>query len=215
MTVNTIILPGVTADDDGIVTAVTPAAGGEQSLTIAGQPPQPIIIDITSDGADSGRTFTVVGTDRFDNVISEEVTGPATGTVQTTKQFKTVTSITVDDDTAGEITVGFAAVVYSAWFPLNTYPESMEVSIAITVEGTVDFDLEYTFENLQQQRDDKFTDKPYGDFEMTVDTFTDEDLDGDTGSIAKVLTFRATAIRLLLNSGTGTLTARVIQAWNR
>lgn len=207
--IKTITLSGVTADDNGIVVSVTPAAGGEQALTIAGQPPQPILIDITSVGDETGRTFTIVGTDRFGEVISEAVTGASGGVAQSTKQFATITSITVDDDTAGAIIVGWAAVVYSAWFPLNTYPEQFDVTANIVVTGTVNFDLEYTFGDVFPKNTNG------GDLEATLPVVVDGDIDGDTASITKILTYRAQAIRLKLNSGTGSLLATVAQAGNR
>lgn len=207
--IKTITLSGVTADDNGIVVSVTPAAGGEQALTIAGQPPQPILIDIDCTGDETGRTFTIVGTDRFGEVISEAVTGASGGVAQSTKQFATITSITVDDDTAGAIIVGWAAVVYSAWFPLNTYPEQFDVTANIVVTGTVNFDLEYTFGDVFPKNTNG------GDLEATLPVVVDGDIDGDTASITKILTYRAQAIRLKLNSGTGSLLATVAQAGNR
>ena len=65
-------------------------------------------ISITSESADeSGYTFTVVGTDLFDNVQTEVITGPgSSATVFGSKTFKTVTSVTPSSNSAGSITVG-------------------------------------------------------------------------------------------------------------
>ena len=218
--VKTINLSGVTADADGIAASQTPAAGGEQSLTLAGNPPVTMLVDITSAGNDSARTFVVTGTDRYDEVISETVNpGPNSGTVQTTKQFKTVTSITVDDDTAGAITVGWAAVVYSRWLPLETTFKQIEVGVGVDVTGTVDFDLEYTLRGIQgrENNTDKFDPLQYGDIEalLATEAFVDADIDGDTASIFKTFTARATAIRFKMNSGTGSIVVRITEAENR
>lgn len=219
--VKTINLSGVTADADGIATSQTPAAGGEQSLTLTGtNPPQTMIIDIDCTGDETGRTFTITGTDRYGEVISEDVTGANATVAQSTKQFKTVTSVVVDDDTANAIEVGWAAVVYSGWIPLETVFDSVEIGLAVIVSGTVDFDLEYTYKNLfdrETQGGIGANPLQYGDVESLAgaEAFTDGDIDGDTASIAKTLTARATGIRLKINSGTGSLTGRITQAGNR
>ena len=103
------------ADADGVCQSQTPAAGGEQDLTINGALASggvatfvaARLITIASASDDSGRTFTVTGTDVNGNVQTETIAGPAT-TVTGTLYFRTVTQVTVDDDTAGAITVGMA-----------------------------------------------------------------------------------------------------------
>ena len=71
-------------------------------------------IGITSDGDDSGITFTVTGTDVDGKALSETVTGPSSTTAYTTNStaanFKSVTKIATNGATTGNITVGTAAV---------------------------------------------------------------------------------------------------------
>ena len=103
------------ADTDGVCQSQTPAAGGEQALTINGALSSggvatfvaARLITIASASDDSARTFTVTGTDVNGNVQTETIAGPAT-TVTGTLYFRTVTEVLVDDDTAGAITVGMA-----------------------------------------------------------------------------------------------------------
>ena len=105
----------VAADTDGVCQSQTPAAGGEQALTINGALSSggvatfvaARLITIASASDDSARTFTVTGTDVNGNVQTETIAGPAT-TVTGTLYFRTVTEVLVDDDTAGAITVGMA-----------------------------------------------------------------------------------------------------------
>lgn len=104
------------ADADGVCQSQTPAAGGSQDLTINGAQASGGVasfdagrlITIASASDDSGRTFTITGTDVNGDTQSEVIAGPAT-TVTGTKYFKTVTTVNVDDDTAGAITVGMSA----------------------------------------------------------------------------------------------------------
>ena len=111
-----IVADTTAADADGVCQSQTPAVGGVQNLTINGALASggvatfvaARLITITSAGADSGRTFTVTGTDVNGNVQTESITGPATTTVTGTKYFRTVTQVSVDANTAGAITVGMA-----------------------------------------------------------------------------------------------------------
>ena len=103
------------ADADGVCQSQTPAGGGVQNLTINGALSSggvatftaARLITIASASDDSGRTFTVTGTDVNGNAQVETIAGPAT-TVTGTLYFRTVTQVSVDDDTAGAITVGMA-----------------------------------------------------------------------------------------------------------
>ena len=64
---------------------------------------------IISGGSDeSGKTFTVIGTDMSGNAQTEVIAGPAANaTVIGLKTFQTISSITPSADTSGSITIGF------------------------------------------------------------------------------------------------------------
>lgn len=104
------------ANADGICESQTPTAGGAQDLTIDGAQTSGGVatftaarfVTIASAGTDDGRTFTVTGTDVNGNAQTETITGPDTTTVTGTLYFRTVTTVSVDDDTAGAITVGMS-----------------------------------------------------------------------------------------------------------
>jgi len=66
---------------------------------------------ISASGDESGKTFTVVGTDMAGVAQTEVITGPAANaTVLGTKTFKTISSITPSANTTGNITLGFTGV---------------------------------------------------------------------------------------------------------
>ena len=63
---------------------------------------------VSSGGDESGKTFTVVGTDMSGNAQTEVITGPAANaTVLGSKTFQTISSITPSANTSGSITLGF------------------------------------------------------------------------------------------------------------
>lgn len=104
------------ADPDGVCQSQTPAGGGLQALTINGAESSGGVatftaarfITITSAADETARTFVVTGTDVNGDAQTESITGVDTAAATGTKHFRTVTSVTVDDDTAGAITVGMA-----------------------------------------------------------------------------------------------------------
>ena len=147
------ISPYAAADADFVAVSQTPAAGGIQELTLTADP---VVMDfrrqvvITSAANDSGRVFLVTGTDEKGNQKVEAVAGPNTGSVSTVQSFTTVTSVKVDDDTLGAITVGTGTVVSSNWLPLNYLQPDFKVSLGITIPGaaTADLTVELTLSNI-------------------------------------------------------------------
>ena len=66
---------------------------------------------ISASGDESGKTFTVVGTDMSGVAQTEVITGPAANaTVLGSKTFKTISSITPSANTTGSITMGYTGV---------------------------------------------------------------------------------------------------------
>ena len=157
---NHIVFTPVATDADGISVSQTPAAGGEQSLTITGalasggiatvatstaDNPNARQISITSAADETSRTFTVTGTDYYGNTISETITGANAGAATSTQYYKTVTGITVDEDTTGAITAGTTAVATSGWIPFDYSKTGNKLSVTGKPSGTATFDLEFTY----------------------------------------------------------------------
>jgi hypothetical protein len=100
----------VAADDNFIVTAARPnttatlanasfASGGARILTVT-----------TAGTSDNGKTNTIVGTDVFDQALTEVITSTGSAeAVDGTKYFKTITSVTSSAQFAGNIEVGSTA----------------------------------------------------------------------------------------------------------
>ena len=103
---------GDTYDRDGIITATTPTGSG--AITLSGTLVANSVatlsserkILIYSDGDDSGVTFAVNGKNSLGTVVSETITGPNTTSVYSTKEYSTITSISISGAGTGNIEVG-------------------------------------------------------------------------------------------------------------
>tara|TARA_R100000231_G_scaffold139352_1_gene120300 strand:+ start:839 stop:2725 length:1887 start_codon:yes stop_codon:yes gene_type:complete len=104
-------------DRDGVCASQTPSGSG--NLTINGAlassgsvnfttaaSEQPRQVTFFGTGDESGKTFTITGTDFLGAAQTEEVTGPNNTTVSSTKYFNTITQIAVSAGTAAAIEVG-------------------------------------------------------------------------------------------------------------
>ena len=107
-------LPITTADPNGIAAALPTAlvwtvAGDAEYITVTvnGGKSQHIIVTTAADETTPQSTMTLVGTDRDGAAITENLTLPNASTVVSTKQFLTVTGISVNVTTEGVTDVGW------------------------------------------------------------------------------------------------------------
>ena len=160
------------------------ASGGAATLDYARQ------IGITSDGNDSGNTFTVTGTDADGYALTEDVTGPNAGTVETTGYFKTVTTVAIGGATVGNITVGTVDEVSTQTIPLNWRAQAA-AAINVDVTGTINFTVQETFDAVQVEGQSAIQNVQWTDISALASKTA------DTKSTASV---GATAARLIVNS---------------
>ena len=145
------------ADADGVCQSQTPGGAGDLTingaLATGGVATMDVArhVSITSAGNDSGRTFTVTGTDRYGNTITEAITGPNATTVTGTKNFKTVTQVAIDDAAAGAITVGSADEAEGPWMQLDHYMTPFEVFLdgRLVDSGNTTFEVQTTVDKVQ------------------------------------------------------------------
>lgn len=104
---------GNTFDRDGIIEAVTPSGAGAITMTgdlvsdTTAYMPSVRKMLIYAAADESGRTFTIVGTDAIGDGQTESLTGPeASATVYSSNQYKTITSVSMDGAGTGDIEVG-------------------------------------------------------------------------------------------------------------
>ena len=157
------------ADADGIATSQTPGAAGDLTLDGAlvsggiayirqtgtdsnGRPysRHGQLVTITSAADDSGRTFTVYGTDAEGNVRTEEITGANAGVATGTVYWAEVTQIAVDAATAGAVTAGIAVTGAFGVVPLDHYIGD-GVALAVDIGGTMTYTIEDTQDNIWAQ----------------------------------------------------------------
>ena len=117
------------------------ATGGVATL------PQPRRAGITSAGNDTGITWTIVGTDRTGNPISETLAGAGIGlTAQSVLDYLTVTSITSSGATASTVTAGTTGVASSAWIRLDDWALP-QTAIQCDASGTVNYTVQSTLDD--------------------------------------------------------------------
>lgn len=147
------------ADADGIAQAQAVAAAGNLTLNgalvtggvaiLGTEQYEARRVLLTSTGADSGKTFTVYGTDRYGNTQSEAVTGVASGSDQyTDMDYLTVTRIAVSAACAGNIAAGTNEVQSSEWVVDNFPAPYWSLSVAVAIlSGTGTFSVQHTYDD--------------------------------------------------------------------
>lgn len=107
-------------------------------------------LDIIDAGTDdqSGATYTIIGTDADGRAQTEAVTGPAAdATVESTKYFLTVTSITIASPAATSTAdIGTVDEIATNTIPLDWYREFAPL-VGFSVTGTISMDLQLTADN--------------------------------------------------------------------
>lgn len=86
----------------------------------------------------------------------------------------------------------------TAWIVVDTWKESFHVAVACVVTGTVDYDVEHTYDDVLRG--------------VTATAWTNADMDGKTANAAASYNYPIKAIRLKVNSGSGTVAMTVLQS---
>lgn len=149
-------------------------------------------ITVTSAGADTGRTFTITGTDANGEAQTEGLTGASGAAATSAKFYKTVTSIATDATTAGAITAGFTAVSVSPSFDATKLVNTLTLGCNVT--GTITYGAEYSID--------------------LVNWTTHATITGKSAAFDGTVIFPIRAIRLTVASATtGTVTGTLL-CWN-
>ena len=180
----------IAADADGICQSQTPLAAGALTIngalssggTVTLDTAQHVSVDCA--GADSGRTFTVTGTDWLGAALTEDIAGAATGQTKGTKNFKTITSVTVDAATAGAITIGILGELETPWIPLDHYVNPFQYTYSVNI-GTATFTVEGTLSDIQDSSVTPVT--------FTVEASGSSDVTSNKTAICRAIRCKVTA----------------------
>lgn len=99
----------------------------------------------------SGVTFTVAGTDRFGNAITDAIAGPDTTPDTNTgvKNFATITQVALSGALSNAVEVGSANKAETQWIPLNQDTAVGTAQIKYSTSGALNFDLQATSDDVQ------------------------------------------------------------------
>jgi hypothetical protein len=161
--------------------------------------------------ADTTHTFTVIGTTPTGTVISE-IVGPITTSAATTQDYLTVTSVTINAAATAAVTVGTNGVASTPWMRMDEWARP-EISIQCNISGTVNYTVQGTLD------DPNSSTNPVAPSAVNWVNSPDTNAVGATaaiqtsyGGFGSTAFLSPTFIRVTLNSGSGTVTATVIQA---
>lgn len=159
---------------------------------------------VTSGGDDSGITFAVAGTNGSGSNITNTFAGSNGGAAQSDLDFVTVTAVTPSANTASTVIVGTNGVGSSPWKTWNSNGYSpMNIGMAVElVSGAANFDVEHTY-------DDPNNLPPGVAFPLP---FPSPIISGSSATVDGAYNTPIIATRLKINSGTGALRARFLQA---
>lgn len=159
-------------------------------------------VGITSVGNDTGLTWTIAGTDRYGRAQSEALTGAGAGlTVQSLKDYLTVTKIAGSAATASTVTAGTTSVGSTAPYVVDTFVNPSNYGVGFEITGTVTTGLEGAMIDLTPSWD------------LANNTVAWYSITGATSVSSNqqsTITGPFTMIRLTNTSGTGTAKARLV-----
>jgi len=198
--------PLAAASATSIAAAQTITGSGYLTLTssvVTLDVPRRVII--TSVGDDTGITFTISGTTFGGTSVFQTIAGSNASTALTTVDFATVTSILTSDTTAGNVSAGTSTVAGSDWARLDDWAPNF-VSIQTDVSGTVNYTVQTTLDDPNSATD------PVSITNVSWFNSTDSALVGASAGKQSGITYAPTFIRILLNSGSGTVSGTFLQS---
>ena len=192
----TITFTMATADRDGVCAAQKRTGAG--ALTINGDLASsgvatfavPRHFSLYCAGDIDDVTFTITGTDRYGKALSETKTGPNASTVKGSKNFKTITAVTVSGTIATNVEVGSADEAETRLWPVSYRASTSTYQVELSDDADLTWAFEYTTRDV-------FSD---GFLEDSITYFTD--LSAQTGNADNTSCGPFTACRLAITNWT-------------
>ena len=185
----------------GVALTLTTAAGVTIDTATAGNSAIGRRVVLAYTGTDT--SFTIVGTNSTGNVITDVAVG-SSGAAQSNLDFVTVTKITPVGGGLTALTAGTNGVGSSPWISWNWRGYSpMNLGMAVElVSGAVNFTVQHTYDDPNN---------------LTAGilyplAFSSAVINGASATIDGAYTTPIVATRVLINSGTGEIRVRFLQA---
>ena len=200
----------IAAVANGVCLSQSGTAG--TALTIAGSlssggvatfdTPRRVIV--TSAGNDSANSFTITGTDRYGRTQVEVLTGANTTFAQTLRDFSTVTKVVPTSNTASTVTVGTNGVGSTDVWVLDSWANPQVVNYSAVGTGSnTSYIMEIAIDDFS----------PQWDLNANVATWSTA-VSGSTAiPQSGQIVGPNTMVRLTVTAGTGTVTAKLVQAF--
>ena len=158
-------------------------------------------------GNESANFFTITGTGLNLTPQTEILAGANATAFQSNLDFLTISSITLRTAAAGALTVGTNGVAASQWVRFDDFAPGL-ISIQCTVTGTANYTIQST---LQNANDPVYPVLPYL---ITWVNTSDTAAVAASTSIQSNFQFSPTLARVILNSGSGSVSAIFLQSSN-
>jgi hypothetical protein len=161
--------------------------------------PRRVLITTT----DTTHTFTITGTNAAGMVQSESFL-IAGGSTASQLDYKTVSSVAVSGTASAAVTVGTNGVASSAWVRFDNWAPA-PVAIQLTASGTVNYTVQQTLDDPNSPTN------PVAAALVTWVATSDTAAVGATGSVQTNYAYAPVYARVLLNSGSGSVTGTFLQ----
>jgi hypothetical protein len=212
----------IAAVTNAIALSQTPAGAG--NLTINGGSATGGIATLdtsrqvlfTFAGNETGHNLTVYGTGEGGVSLQETVAGTAS-TAATTQSFKTITRIAISAAAAGAIQVGTNGVGNSAWHIVNWHVAPINLSLACIVTGTINYTIQHTYDDPTGTYPNPaaatsgYQTTAAGPLIAFPTAFNHPTLVAQTVTLDGFYSNPIAALRLLINSGTGSVQVIALQ----
>jgi|LakMenEpi03Aug12_release.lakeMendotaPanAssembly.Ray.scaffolds.fasta_scaffold312169_3 hypothetical protein len=160
----------------------------------------PAYVTITNDKS-ATVSFVVTGTKPGGvTTQTETIAFTASGTVTGSIAFATVTNVAASAATSATISVGNAVIGYTDWIPLDIYVPNQVTNISAKASGTVNYSVQYTNEDPFDRSITQLA-VPHPAASLTA----------ATGDETQFTTTLMRAVRLKVNSGTGSIRFTIVQ----
>jgi hypothetical protein len=157
---------------------------------------------------ETGHTFTLTGTGPGGVALRETIAGTTAGTVQSVLDYSTV-SVSISATSTGNVSVGTNGVGSSGWLLFDQWLSDGVVAFQCTVSGTVNYTVQQSLDNPNNL--DAYGAVLLAPSAVTWVNCSDTNVVAATSTQQSNYNFAPFMMRVVMNSGTGTVTLTAIQ----